>query len=103
MSTASGAGNGGRVACTIDGGGAGAAAPPMFSRATQVLTVDRANPCAAIRRVNGPRWRPMRRIAVRVAGTGSDESITSAVKVRVLALTDGTRMRLNTGAAIRSV
>jgi hypothetical protein len=87
----------------VGGTGAGAASK-TFRYATHVLSSERPNPFAASRRVSGPRCLPMRRIAVRVAGTGSRLSDMVAVNVRPAGLLgDGTRRRLKTGAAKRSV
>ena len=72
-------------------------------RATQVLAGMRAYPCAVIRRVIGPRCRPIRRIAARVAVTGSDVRIIAAVSERIVESGSVTWMRLNTGDAKRRV
>ncbi len=78
---------------------------PRLRQATHVVLIDRPTPFAAIRLVNGPRCLPMRRMAVRVAGTGSDVPAINAVSVRPAGSRSGvgTRIRLNTGDAKRSV
>ena len=54
---------------------------PRLRQATHVVLIDRPTPFAEIRLVNGPRCLPMRRMAVRVAGTGSDVPAINAVSV----------------------
>src|SRR4051794_22837700 len=58
--------------------GTGRLALPAASAATQGGAAERGLPCAAMRRVSGPRWRPMRRMDGLRAGTGIELVLTIA-------------------------
>src|SRR5262245_51731288 len=58
--------------------GTGRLAVPAASMATIGGAAVRGVPCAAMRRVSGPRWRPIRRIAGLSARTGMELRLTIA-------------------------
>src|SRR5262245_13971941 len=58
--------------------GTGRLALPAASAATQGGAAERGLPCAVMRRVSGPRWRPIRRMAGLSARTGIEEVLTIA-------------------------
>ena len=75
----------------------------VLSAIIQLGLADRVSPCAAIRRVIGPRSRAIRRIAVLAAISGSAVEASAPASVPVLPMAPTARSRASAGALTRSI